>query len=79
MSKKIPISCSTNVQKQKFNTHHYKLFVYKMAMGLLFTNLKKKIIILKEVKKIKMLFCVELALDQLYQLMVLETPFDHFF
>ena len=42
MSKKIPISCSTNVGSQNFNIHHNKSFiVYKMAMGLFFTNLKK--------------------------------------
>ena len=40
---------------------------------LLFTNFKNN---LKEQKK---LFCVELVLDQLYQLLVFETDFDHFF
>ena len=38
----IPISCSTNISKKNFNIHNNKSFiVYKMAMGIYFTNLKK--------------------------------------
>ena len=67
----IPISCSTKFQRQKFNIHHYKTFIcLQMAMG----QFKKKSKHLK-VKKTQ-LMCV---FDQLYQLMVFETPFDHFF
>ena len=55
--KKIPISCSTNVQSQNFNIHiniqHNKsCIVYKMAMGIFFYKFQK-IITFERSKKTK--------------------------
>ena len=56
--KKIPISCSTNVQSRNFNMHHYKNF-YLSTNGngsfFFFTNLKK--VITSERSKNKQKYC----------------------
>ena len=55
------------------------LLVYKWQWINFLLLFFQKIITFERSKKTKKMTSVKLVLDQLYQLMVFETPFDHFF
>ena len=74
--KKIPISCSTNIQSQNFNI---KVLLSTKWQWVYFLQISKNHNFLKEVKNKKKMARTNVVLDQLYQLMVFETPSDHYF